>query len=148
MDDSTLVGMSQGIRKLRAVAQHRFGWETSGGDQFFERPPFDPLHYDERLPAGLTHFIDRTNVRVVQRGSGARFLEKPRSGRLVRQGLGGEHFQGDIALELLVACPINLAHASGAELFNDAEVSECCADHSQQGDAPRKAPAAFYTSEH
>src|ERR1700751_753772 len=48
---------------------------------------------------------------------------------IVAESAGGQHFQRHIALQLLVAGSIDHTHSTGSDLFHDAVVAECLANH-------------------
>src|SRR2546425_3121586 len=87
------------------------------------------LHDDERLGSLLADFVNRADVRVVESGSGLRLaLETVQSlrisGYLVRQEL-----QGHKAVQLDVLGLVHDAHASAAQLLDNAIVRDGLAEH-------------------
>lgn len=64
---------------------------------------------------GLAEFIDGEDVGMIERGSGIGFLLKAAQTAFIKGEFGGEHLEGDFALQMQVFGEVNLAHASGAE---------------------------------
>ena len=57
------------------------------------------------------------------------FFAEATTGGLVGQGAGGQDFQRHIALQPLVARPVDHAHPTGADLFHNLVVAQRLADH-------------------
>ena len=90
--------------------------------------PVDELHRNEGAAVRLSYFIDRADVRVIQRRGRLRFALKPGkrlgiSGHLVRQ-----KFQRYKPAEFRVLGFINDAHATAAEFLHNAVVGDGLAD--------------------
>src|SRR5436190_1883281 len=80
-----------------------------------ERGAFDVLHRDKQPAVGLSHLVDRADVRVLERGRHPGFpLE---SGATI--GIGGDvrgkDLQRDIAAQSRVVGQVDFAHPSGAK---------------------------------
>jgi hypothetical protein len=65
-----------------------------------------------------------SNMRVIQRGEQVRFTFEPREPLGIVGQRFGQDFEGDVATELRVACPINLSHAARADGGEDLVRSE------------------------
>ena len=82
-------------------------------------------------------------VGMIEPGEGQRFLAEALAGPFVREAARRQDFQGDLALETLIARPINHAHPAGAGLLENTVVRECPAFHRpgsldfERADAPR-----------
>ena len=63
----------------------------------------------------LADVVQRTDVRVIQRGDGARFTVEALPELRIGCELRGENLDGDDAVEPRIAGPIDLAHAAGAK---------------------------------
>ncbi len=93
--------------------------QAAFGNRQRERPALDQLHHEEPDRARLLDRIDRDDVRMIQRGGGARFtLEAAEP-----IGIGGEgrrqDLDRDVTAEAPVAGAVHLAHAAGAEQRHD-----------------------------
>jgi hypothetical protein len=77
MNDAAFMRMGQGVGDLRPVADNALRREAVGGDEGTEGLPLDIGHRNEALTFVLTDFLDRADVRVVQRRRGAGFLRCP-----------------------------------------------------------------------
>ncbi len=72
----------------------------------------------------LADFVDRADIRVVERGGGLRLaLEALERARIAGQVCRKE-FQSDEAVQACVFCFINHPHPSTAEAVNDAVVGD------------------------
>src|SRR5215471_12358696 len=77
------------------------------------------LGSDEVTTCLVAHFINREDVRMVQRRGGISFLIKAAESIAVLREFFGEQFQCNFAPELRVFGKINFAHPAGAELFEN-----------------------------
>jgi hypothetical protein len=117
MHDPALVSRGQRLGYLRRhppCGRERQASIPCGGDDVGERLPLDELHH-ERLPAArILEAVDLGDVGVIQRREDVGFALEPRQ----PFGIVGEErrqdLDGDIAVELCVACPVDLAHAARA----------------------------------
>ena len=120
MDDALLVRGLQGVGDLsrdidRLVDRQRAVLEPLG-----ERRSLDQL--ERRAPNGARLFdtVNPRDVRVIESGEHLCLaLESRKSIRLRRHAFGKE-LDGDIAMQLRVAGPIDLAHSAFAQLVQDA----------------------------
>ena len=86
-------------------------------------------HRDERLAFGLADFVDRADVRVIQRAGSARFAQQPLSGFLARRGPGRKELQRDTPVQLRVLGEPDGAHPAGTEMAEDAVMRDRAANH-------------------
>jgi hypothetical protein len=89
-----------------------------------ERLAFEILHGDEEAAAIFGDFVNRANVGMIQRGSGAGFTAKTLEGRGVFGNVVREKLEGNRAAKIDVFGFINDAHPAAAELFENAEVGD------------------------
>ena len=129
MDDAPLVRMRERIRQLPSVVHDMLRRHRAGVQHRAERPSFDQLHGDIGLPLGFADFVHRADVRMIERGGGARFTHQPGACGGIVKVRGQEAFDGDVSIELLVAGPIHLAHSTSAESADDAVVRKPPAIH-------------------
>ena len=66
----------QRVRDLNRQVKQRIRLQGLTLDTLLERLAFQQLHRDERLPLALVNVVDRTNVRVIERGSGFGFTSE------------------------------------------------------------------------
>ena len=66
---------------------------------------------------------------MIEAGQGQRFFAQALAGSLVGNAAGGEDFEGHVAIEALVARPVDNAHAACAKLFGYKIVPEPVTDH-------------------
>ena len=85
-----------------------------------QRQPLQKFHGNEGSPIGLVDFVDRADVRVVQRGRGLGLPLKTAEGLRVVGEFVGKELQGDVATELEVFRLVHHTHAPAADLAEDA----------------------------
>src|SRR5215831_9171136 len=86
------------------------------------------FHGNEGSPICLVNFIDRADVRVVQRGGGLGFSLKTRQCLRVFGYIVREELEGDKSTELHVLRLINHTHPTTTQLLDDAVVRDGLAD--------------------
>src|SRR5262249_52652528 len=79
----------------------------------------EELAHDVEDPVLHPHVVDSHDVGVVQRSGEARLLLEPGELLRVRGELGADDLEGDVAMQTLVPCPVDLAHAAGADETTD-----------------------------
>ena len=128
MDDPLVVRRSQAFRQLRRHAndlrlRHRTTKKSlaqgRSGNQF----------HCQKVHAFLrTELENRCNIRMTQLGERQRFFAELLSCDFVGQRTCRQHFERDIAVQLLVVRAIDDAHAARANLFDDAIMAETLAN--------------------
>ena len=83
----------------------------------------------KNCPCVLADFVDRADVRMVERGGGARFAAEPLHRGVVLREVFGEELERDAAAEAGVFRLVDDTHASAAELAQDAVVRNRLVDH-------------------
>src|SRR4029453_7141665 len=89
--------------------------------------PTHVLHHDEIVAVSRLDFVDRDDVRVIQRRGGVRFLDKPATTILVADAVCGQNLDGYLAVETRIARSIHLAHSACADEREDFVGPESCA---------------------
>jgi hypothetical protein len=119
MDDAQFVGGLEGVGNLSRDVDGLVDRERGVLEALGERRSFDQLE-DERLnAAGLREAVNARNVRVIEGGEHLRLtLESRQSIRLARHAFW-ESLDGDVAMQLGVAGPIDFAHSAFAQLVQD-----------------------------
>ena len=84
-----------------------------------QRLAFDKLHREEAPILDITDLIDGDDVRVVERGGGARFLFEAAKRVGVARQLRTEQLHGDLSLEAAILREVHLAHAAAADERED-----------------------------
>jgi len=89
VDDAGPVGDVERRPDLQGNVDGLADWQRAPADQVGERTAVEQFHCDERPAVVLADLVNRADVRVIQRGSGARLAREAveRSGR-ERQHLG------------------------------------------------------------
>jgi hypothetical protein len=110
----------ESIGDLDAQIEHRLDRHRLASDPVPECLALPQFHGDECSPVGLIDFADRADVRVVQRGRSLGFPLKAAEGLCVVGEFVGKKLQGDMATELEVFRLVHDAHATAADLAEDA----------------------------
>ncbi len=98
------------------------------GDAVLQRYAVQKLHGDEGFAVLVVNFVNRADVRMVQRG-GRLGLTLEASQRLRVSGdFIGKKLQGDKSVQGYVLGFVDNAHAAAAELIDDAVMRNCSAD--------------------
>lgn len=124
--------MSSGdaLRELLSKMEDLLFRERPAEEQVVERPSGNELH-DEVIDAALgVEVMHGRDVWMVEPGERQRFPLEAAAGRIVVKRVGRQDFDGDIAIEMLVAGAIDDPHAAGADLLHDAVVSQLAVDQS------------------
>ena len=129
MHDPRAVRRGERVGDLRAQGQHARDRQRLAPDPVLERLPFEPFHHDERPPLVLADVVDRTDVRMVQRGGRLRLPLEPLERRPARCDLLGEELDRHMAAQAGVLGVVHDAHAPAAELGHDPIVRDGRADH-------------------
>ena len=107
---------------------------------------FDELHHQEpRVAIGLKT-MDGRNVLMIQRSKRLRLALEPRQPLLVFREDLRQHLDRHLALELRVARPVHLAHATRAERAEDLVVAESAAEFQSHLNPPAPGASALRTS--
>jgi hypothetical protein len=139
MNDAARVGMRDGIGDLQTVAEDVCKREAAGGNQLIERSALDQLQGDVCVPVGLPNFVDRADVRMIQRGGGARFAHQAQPRVRIANGCR-QQFDRHVAIKAIVVRPVHLAHPTRAEQRIDAIKAEprtTCKTRRRPGSAKR-----------
>ena len=109
MDDALFVGRLEGVRDPRSDFErfvYRYGTACNPRSERFSR---DELEHEVVRGLGLLHTVDRSDVRVVERGEDFRLaLESSQPLRVLGE-LIGQDFDRDIPAELCVPGSIDLS---------------------------------------
>ena len=73
---------------------------------------------------------------MIQLGEGESFCAEFLADEFIVQSAGGKNFQSDVAVEFFIVSAVDHAHSAGADVFDDAIVTEGSPKH-RGGVAPR-----------
>jgi hypothetical protein len=90
----------------------------------FQRRAVQKLHDDEGAAAFFADVVDRADVGVIQSRGGFGFAAKALESGTVLGEIFRKKFEGNKAAETRVFSLVDNAHASAAELFDDAVVRD------------------------
>ena len=99
------------------------------GDAVLQRLALEQLHGDERPPSCFADVVNRADVRMIQRGSSARFAPESLDCLRILGNVFGQKFQGDVAAEARVLGLVDHAHAAAAKFFEDGVVRDGATDN-------------------
>ena len=94
-----------------------------------QRLPVQELHGDERLAVLLADFIDRADIGMIQCGGGLRLSLETGQGLESLATSSGRNFRATKRWRRSVLSLVDHAHATAAELLDDAVVRDGLADH-------------------
>ena len=89
MHDSLGVGGVQAVGDLNADLEELGNIHRLAGDAVFQGLAFEKFHGDEGAPFELADIVNRADVGVIQRGSGASFAAKALDGLRVLGNIVG-----------------------------------------------------------
>ena len=113
--DAALVRLLERRGHVAAESRDLLLRERAAGDVLRQRLAGHVLHDQEVDPVAAVEVVHRGDVRVVQPGQRLRFTAEPPPCRLVGEHARRQHLEGDVAVEVLVAGAINLAHPAFAQ---------------------------------
>ena len=115
MDDAALVRRFQPSGDLARQPERLPDGGRAAQQQVRQRLPRHQFHHERVHALRLFQFVDRGDVRVIERRQGPRFAPEPRE----PIGIGGDGVRqaldGDVPLEARVARAVHLAHSTGAD---------------------------------
>ena len=115
MDDAAARARGQRVGDLARHRQRLVERQRALGDALGEGRPLDQLDDQAPAPARVLQAVDRPDVRMIEGGQHLRLAPEARQALGVGAVELGEDLQRDVAVELGVARPVDLAHAAGAE---------------------------------
>src|SRR6185369_12709738 len=88
-----------------------------------QRLAFDVFHRDVRLAIVFANFVDREDVRMVQRRRRARFLKETPAAILLLNVFRRKQLERDDALEFVIVSLVDRAHTARADRLDDPVMS-------------------------
>ena len=124
MDDAGGVGGVEGIGNLLSDGQRLRESQRTTAHSSVQAVALDELEHQGRCGAAQFNTVDRTDVRVIERGEESRLAFEACHAIGVQRELRRQDLQRDVAIERRVASAIYLAHPPGAEGREDLVGSE------------------------
>ena len=120
VNDAALVGRFQPFRNLfrdrqRLVDRNR----ARCAMRSCSVGSFDELQHERLNAIGVFETVNRRDVRMVQRGEDLRFAPEAREAIGIQREGRRPDLERDVAIEVGVARPVDLAHAAGADKLED-----------------------------
>ena len=134
MHDALGVGRVQRVGDFFGQFQYLFQGEMFFAEQMLQRLPLQQFHGDEMLAVGFVDFVNRADVRMVERGGGEGFALEAFAGGGIVFHLGRQKFQRDVAAQLEVLGFVHHTHPAAAQLRQNPVVRNSFADHSRWGE--------------
>jgi hypothetical protein len=120
----------QRVRDRHADLDHSLvGKLLIGLERDVERLAVDELHDQEADASDLFYRMECDNVGVVEPGDHFRFTEEAFQAGGVFRHIAGQDLERDIAVELRVPGPVDLAHTAPSDERDNLVVSQGAADH-------------------
>ena len=132
MHDSGFMGARQGAGDLDGVAECGLWRQAFAPDELIERLSLEVLHDDEAHAFGAVHIVDGDDARVIEGRGGPGFLREAALALRIGDPIGGQNFNGDVAIEAGVAGLVDRTHAAFAELLDDLKVRQFVPDQSHE----------------
>ena len=128
MDDSRRMSGIQGIGQLRAQFQDFVAFEAPLTRQScLECLSPEQFHHDEGLALVIAHFVNRTDVGMIQSGGGTGLTLESRNTDRILADRVWKNLNRNLASQLLILRPIHLSHPAFSEGRQDFIVSQRCA---------------------
>ena len=124
MDDALLVRRFERVDHLACNAKRRD--KRKPGPLLRERLAFDELEDQKSCGAGFLEAVDDRDIGVIQRRKDLGLALKARQSVWIGREQLGKHLDRDVAIQLRIARPVDLAHAAGAERRHDFVRAEQC----------------------
>ena len=99
----------------------------------FQRQTIQKLHDEKPLAVMVGDLVDRTNVRMIQRGRRSGFPSEAFQRLWVVRDIVREKLDGDESTEHGVLGLVDDSHAATTQFFKDAVMRYGLADHVQEG---------------
>ncbi len=131
VNDAAGVGSVERVGDFDAPVEQQIERHRTAFDAMFERLALEELHRDEVPAIGFVNFVDRADIRVIQGRGGAGLPLEPFERLPVLRQVFRQEFQRHQAAQLRVLGLVDDAHAAATELFENAVVGDCLADHGE-----------------
>ena len=95
------------------------GVGVGGDDRLAQRHPLEQLRDDEWHTCVRANVVNRNDIRVAERGDGARLAFEALATVAVGHPDSGENFDRHVAAKAGIVSPVDLAHAAGAQHTDD-----------------------------
>src|SRR4030081_1368773 len=116
MRDARFMRLGQTFRNLRRDFNRLSHGQRAASKELAQRLPLHQLHCDKGAAIGLVNLVNRTDIRMVQRGGRACLEAKTLKRLRVFGELFGKKLQRNMSAELQVFGFVNHAHAAAAVL--------------------------------
>ena len=124
MNDAFRVRVGERVGDLDGEIDDPARVHGAAGDQFLERVAGHVLEHQEQLALVLADLVERGDVRMRQRCSGARLLQEAGAAIRIVGDRRRQHFDRDGAAETRIAGAEDFAHAPGADALEDLVMAE------------------------
>src|SRR5262249_36032929 len=138
MHDAFSVRYIQCVGNFNRNVQQLFQFHRPTLDNVFQSFAIEVFHGDEGFASILTNVVDRTDVRMIQSGSGLGLTPKSLQTLAVVGYVLGQELQSKKAAEASVFRLIDHPHAAAPKPFDDAVVRNRLADHCCESYADEK----------
>ena len=132
VNDALRVGGVQRIRNFDAALQEKFQFHWSPCNLMLQGLAIEEFHHDVGLTVFLADFVNRTDVRMIQRRGGTGFASQTFEclrvfGQFLRKKL-----QCDMSAQIRILGFVNDTHPTPTEFREDAVVRDGLANHGKK----------------
>jgi hypothetical protein len=124
VEDRPLMRVVHGAGDLGHQRGHGARFRLEPRDVPGEVPTLDDLHAEVGLIVGLADLVDRDDVRVVELGDRLGLVPEPAQFCRAGQRTGLDQLEGHQAIELVLAGPVDDAHAASSDLLEQLVLAE------------------------
>ncbi len=124
MHDAVLVGVLQGLADGRHDGERLLRAEAGAAHGLAEVHPVHELHEQVEKAARFAEIVHGDNVRMIQCRQRPRLMGEALSEGGVLLLLGGQQLQRHEAVQRLLPCFVDHAHAATADAFEDLQLGE------------------------
>jgi hypothetical protein len=134
--DSLGVRRVEGVGDINGDGHQQIELKRLVADQVLQGLAFEVLHGDEGTAVVLANIVNRTNVGMIEAGSGLGFAAESAEQMLVGGNVVGKELEGDEAAQAGVLGLENHSHPAAAEFFDHPVMRDGLADHVRVAEIP------------
>src|SRR5262249_35254260 len=129
MHDMAFMRCRQRIRQLYRKIQEKVLRQRLPADAISQRATFEILHDNERLGRIAIDFVNRTNVRMIERRGGAGLTQESFENLCVGGNRRREELQSHKTAEFRILRLVDNTHAAGAQPLDNTIAGDLTSDH-------------------
>src|SRR6266478_1595343 len=130
--DAGSVSGVEGVGNIDGDGEKNFRFQSPPANAMLECQAVQKLHGQEEMAVFLTNLMDRADIRMVKRRSGAGFAAEAFQCLGILRDIVGKKFKRDKSAEGDVFGLVNHAHAAATKFLDDAVVRDSTPDHARR----------------